>query len=51
MKAYIEENYADGNVQRENMGEHQYLIEQLRSMDSKLAKTLAKKASERLSNL
>ena len=42
VKAYIEENYADGNVQRENMGEHQYLIEQLRSMDSKLAKTLAR---------
>lgn len=42
VKEYIEENYADGNVQRENMGEHQYLIEQLRSIDSKLAKTLAR---------
>ncbi|AKD37405.1 hypothetical protein I926_00375 [Pasteurella multocida subsp. multocida OH4807] len=42
VKDFVEENRIGMNVERDHLGEHQYLIERIRSMDNNLAKSLAR---------
>lgn len=41
-KEFADENGIGINVERQNLGEHQYLIERFKSSDSKIAKALAR---------